>query len=715
MIEIECTIKSVIFLNNENGYAVLNAKEKDGKMFTLVFNSGMIDPKIGFNIIAHGDWVMSPRFGRQFVSNQYEEVMPTSIEGIVAYLSCGIFKGIGEKMARRITDAFGTDTIKVIDETPERLNEVKGIGKSKIESILTEWTEHKNIQEIVTFFTEYGLTINMIMKIYKQYGNESIELVKQNPYRLASDIDGIGFRRADGIAMKLGISKEHPNRIRSCIVYVLTEESENGHTFLYFPTLIEKCNEYLTISNNLIEDMITEMLDDDDLKTVYGNEIFLPHIYYAEKNVASKLARLHEHSYLARPKMPLTIEDIEREINIQYNDRQKETIETAIMNNVMVLTGGPGTGKTTVLLGIIKLMQSLNRTIACAAPTGRAAKRMSELTKLPAKTIHRLLEYNPAMGYQRNEENPLHYDVIIVDEVSMVNIILMDKLLKAVQPTAKVILVGDENQLPCIGAGNVLHDIIASEKIPVVILKEIFRQAEGSRIITNAHNIINNKPIIVDNTEPNTDFFFLNESNPDKVEDIINDLVTIRLPKKFNVKPIDIQVLSPRRKDVKCCADELNKILQRTINDNTLQLQHGSTVFKLGDKVMQIKNNYEKEVFNGDVGFIVDIDPDNKLVVVDYDDGFKVTYENVDLDEIILAYASTIHKSQGSEYPIVVIPMLMQFSIMLKRNLIYTGITRAKQKCIIVGDKKALSKAISDDSVEKRNTMLTDWLEEMIN
>lgn len=715
MIEIECTIKSVIFLNNENGYAVLNAKEKDGKMFTLVFNSGMIDPKIGFNIIAHGDWIMSPRFGRQFVSNQYEEVMPTSIEGIVAYLSCGIFKGIGEKMARRITDAFGTDTIKVIDETPERLNEVKGIGKSKIESILTEWNEHKNIQEIVTFFTEYGLTINMIMKIYKQYGNESIELVKQNPYRLASDIDGIGFRRADGIAMKLGISKEHPSRIRSCIVYVLTEESENGHTFLYFPTLIEKCNEYLTISNNLIEDMITEMLDDDDLKTVYGNEIFLPHIYYAEKNVASKLARLHEHSYLARPNMPLTIEDIEKEINIKYNDRQKETIETAIMNNVMVLTGGPGTGKTTVLLGIIKLMQSLNRTIACAAPTGRAAKRMSELTKLPAKTIHRLLEYNPAMGYQRNEENPLHYDVIIVDEVSMVNIILMDKLLKAVQPTAKVILVGDENQLPCIGAGNVLHDIIASEKIPVVILKEIFRQAEGSRIITNAHNIINNKPIIVDNTEPNTDFFFLNESNPDKVEDIINDLVTIRLPKKFNVKPIDIQVLSPRRKDVKCCADELNKILQRTINDNTLQLQHGSTIFKLGDKVMQIKNNYEKEVFNGDVGFIVDIDPDNKLVVVDYDDGFKVTYENVDLDEIILAYASTIHKSQGSEYPIVVIPMLMQFSIMLKRNLIYTGITRAKQKCIIVGDKKALSKAISDDSVEKRNTMLTDWLEEMIN
>ena len=715
MIEIECTIKSVIFLNNENGYAVLNAKEKDGKMFTLVFNSGMIDPKIGFNIIAHGDWIMSPRFGRQFVSSQYEEVMPTSIEGIVAYLSCGIFKGIGEKMARRITDAFGTDTIKVIDETPERLNEVKGIGKSKIESILTEWNEHKNIQEIVTFFTEYGLTINMIMKIYKQYGNESIELVKQNPYRLASDIDGIGFRRADGIAMKLGISKEHPSRIRSCIVYVLTEESENGHTFLYFPTLIEKCNEYLTISNNLIEDMITEMLDDDDLKTVYGNEIFLPHIYYAEKNVASKLARLHEHSYLARPNMPLTIEDIEKEINIKYNDRQKETIETAIMNNVMVLTGGPGTGKTTVLLGIIKLMQSLNRTIACAAPTGRAAKRMSELTKLPAKTIHRLLEYNPAMGYQRNEENPLHYDVIIVDEVSMVNIILMDKLLKAVQPTAKVILVGDENQLPCIGAGNVLHDIIASEKIPVVILKEIFRQAEGSRIITNAHNIINNKPIIVDNTEPNTDFFFLNESNPDKVEDIINDLVTIRLPKKFNVKPIDIQVLSPRRKDVKCCADELNKILQRTINDNTLQLQHGSTIFKLGDKVMQIKNNYEKEVFNGDVGFIVDIDPDNKLVVVDYDDGFKVTYENVDLDEIILAYASTIHKSQGSEYPIVVIPMLMQFSIMLKRNLIYTGITRAKQKCIIVGDKKALSKAISDDSVEKRNTMLTDWLEEMIN
>lgn len=715
MIELSCTIKSVIYINDESGYAVLTAQEDGGKLFTLVFRNGMIDPKIGYNLIVSGDWVDTERFGRQFVAQQYQEVKPTTVDGIIEYLSSGLFRGIGEKTARKITYEFGVDTINVIEKTPDLLYRIKGIGKKTVQSLIEEWEEHKYVHDIIEYFIKYGLTTNMIMKIYKQYGKSAIDLVTENPYRLSYEIDGVGFKRADAIAMNLGIEKNDPRRIQSCINFVLSEEAEDGHTFQYRPTLIKKCNDNLEIENSLIDDTITEMLENDDLKTIYGNEIFLPGLYYSEKNIASKLTRLYQFIGYNRILPGMFIEDIEKEIGIEYNEKQIEAINTAINNNVMILTGGPGTGKTTVLLGIIKVMQMLNKSIACAAPTGRAAKRMSEVTKLPAKTIHRLLEYTPVNGYERDENNPLYQDVIIIDEVSMVNVVLMDKLLKAVKPSAKLILVGDENQLPSIGAGNILHDIIVSEKLPVVTLKEIFRQAEGSKIITNSHNIINNKPIIVNNSDPNTDFFFIKEKNADNIETIINDLVTSRLPRKYGVIPTDIQVLSPRRKNIQCCSDELNKMLQKSINNNPIKLQHGDTIFKVGDKVMQIKNNYEKEVFNGDVGFITDIDTEFKIVTVEFDDNFIVRYDHIDLDELVLAYATTIHKSQGSEYPIIIIPLILPFSIMLKRNLLYTGITRAKDICIIIGDEKALIKAIKDDSVEKRNTMLADWLLEMIN
>lgn len=713
MIEIECKIQGITFVNDANGYAVLTAIDKDGgKPFTLVFKSGMISPKIGFNLIVNGDWVNHQQYGKQFMASQYHEAEPDDEEGIVAYLSCGIFKGIREKIARKIVDALGKETFDIIENHPEKLKEVKGLGEAKIESLVNGFVEHKQVQEIVMFFSQFAITTNMIMKIYRQYGKDAIEIVKENPYRLCYDIEGIGFKRADDVALKIGIEKYDSNRIMTGINYLLTEAGEDGHTFMFKQPLIDAAIELLDIEGEKIVESIDFMIKYDEVKTITGKEIFCKPLYYAEKNISSKLLRLNAYKPYVSTINPVSIENIEKEIGIEYNDKQKEAINTTINRNVMVLTGGPGTGKTTALLGIIKTLRSMNLSIACAAPTGRAAKRMSEVTEMNATTIHRLLEYNPEQGYKKNEENPLYHDVIVVDEVSMVNVLLMNSLLKAIKPSSKLILVGDENQLPAIGPGNVLHDIIESGVIPVVTLKEIFRQSEGSKIIINAHNIINNKPIVLKNSEPNTDFFFITESDPDKVDEIINNLVTSRLPSKYKVKPTEIQVLSPRRKDIKCSANDLNEILQRTINKNDLAIQCGNTQFKLGDKVMQVKNDYDKEVFNGDVGFITNIDQEERRVTVTFDDDYDVVYPSYDLDELVLAYASTIHKSQGSEYPIVIIPMLRSFSIMLKRNLIYTGITRAKNICIIVGEVSALGRAINDTSYEKRNTMLEDWLRE---
>lgn len=718
MIELQCQISNVIYSNCDNGYAVVTAKNlENGKYISVVFDKCMLNPKTGYSVNAHGEWVENPRFGRQFVVSQYEDLVPDTTDSIIMYLSCGIFKGIGEKIAHKIVDKFGEDTINIIENNPDRLYEVNGLGKKKIQSIILEWESHKQIQDIVTFFSQYGLTMNMVMKIYKEYGRDAISIVSENPYRLASDIDTIGFKRADDIALKLGVDKNDPNRIASCLKYILTEEGENGHTFLYHNTLVNEANEYLTISKNNIEEVIANMLAEDELKTTTENceDIFVPQLYYAEKNVAFKLSQLNKSKPYVSNVRPITVEDIEKIVGVEYNDLQKQAIEYSKTRNLMVLTGGPGTGKTTALMGIIELMKHLNLTFACAAPTGRAAKRMSEVTGEVAKTIHRLLEYNPQMGYQRDETNPLFEDVIIIDEFSMVNVILMDKLLKAIKPNAKLILVGDENQLPCIGPGNLLHDIIVSEKVPVVMLTEIFRQAAGSKIITNAHNIINDKPIIINNSAPDTDFFFIEEKNGDDIETLIDDLVSRRLPQKYKVEPTEIQVLSPRRRDVMCCADRLNTMLQKTLNNHTECVQQGNRQFKMGDKVMQIKNNYDKGVFNGDIGFVTAIDTEEQSVTVTFDDDYTIYYNHYELDELTLAYASTIHKSQGSEYPIIVIPMLRSFTIMLKRNLIYTGITRAKKICVIVGEISALSKAINDDSYDKRNTMLTDWLIEYMN
>ena len=712
---LECQIKKIVYTNPQNGYTICQAKGgKPAKIFTLVIKSGMIDPQTGVTLNVVGDFSVNPKFGEQFVAESYEEIVPTTKDGIVEYLSCGIFKGIGGKLAQRIVDSFGENTFDIIENHISKLSEVKGITPQKAVSIQETYIDNNAIKEKVSFLRQYGVSMFLILKIYKRYGKKSIEIVSENPYILSKEIDGIGFVKADDIALKLGFERNDPRRIQACIKYVLLNESENGHTYLKKNELLKTTEEYLGISIDCIDSSIKYLVSENELKTENGGDfIFDTSTYNAERNVVEKLMALKSFVPYVSMTMP-TIEEIEASVGIKYNEKQKDAIRLASKSNIMVLTGGPGTGKTTTLLGIINMLRSMDMTIAAAAPTGRAAKRMSEVTGMNAMTIHRLLEYKPDNGYGRNENKPLYQDVIIIDEVSMVNVFLMNNLMKAIKSSSKVIFVGDENQLPCIGPGNILHDIIESGIIPVVTLNEIFRQSEGSRIVLNAHNIINETPVIINNGLKDTDFFFIDVEDYDLTEKTINDLVTKRLPLKYGVKPTDIQVLSPRRKDCKCSANELNKILQTSLNKTTDGVVYGDTIFKIGDKVMQIKNNYEKEVFNGDVGFVDRIDVEDKVVYVNYD-GLIVDYTYTDLDELILAYASTIHKSQGSEYPIVIIPLLPCFSIMLKRNLIYTGITRAKNICVIIGSRKSLYQAIRDNSYVKRNTMMAEWLSDFVS
>jgi exodeoxyribonuclease V alpha subunit len=514
--------------------------------------------------------------------------------------------------------------------------------------------------------------------------------------------------KADEIATRMGFKNDDIRRIYAGIKYVLNASTEDGHTFLYLKELIVKSCDVLHVNGDIVKNTIDVLLEDGELVNIDG-KIFLLTIYRAEIGVAHKLLDINNYNHKIPYNITKSIEDIEIENNVKYNNLQREAIRTALTNNIMILTGGPGTGKTTVLSGIIEMLKSINLSIGAAAPTGKASKRMSEVTGLNAKTIHRLLEYNPFSGYGYDEENPLPYDVLIIDEMSMVNVILMNIFLKAVSPSTKLIMVGDVDQLPAIGAGNVLSDCIESGIIPTIRLTEIFRQEEDSEIILKAHDINNGKPIVINNGKPNNNFFVIRKDDNDSIANEIISLTTERLPKKFGVIPTDIQVLSPMRRFTSVGVDELNIKLQSLLNNSTESVSFGKTLFKIGDKVMQTKNNYEKEVFNGDVGFITNIDLVDKTITVDYDDNI-VTYDKTDMDELVLAYATTVHKSQGSEYPIVIIPVTRSHYKMLQRNLIYTGVTRSKKICILIGQPEMINYAIGNTLYSKRNTYLKDLL-----
>ena len=707
MEKIKCTIERITFQNPENGYSVLQTTIKGYREEQTVVGI-FHEVTVGAVLTVEGNWRVDKRYGRQFAAEKWTEELPADIIGIEKYLGSGLVKGIGPKMAKLIVKHFGLETFEVIENDADRLLEVPGIGKGRVGKIRDSWEKQKDVKDIMVFLQGHGVSSTYAAKIYKQYGKDSIEKVQNNPYCLADDIWGIGFKTADGIAEKLGYEKNDSRRCRSGILYTLSKLSEDGHCYSEREQLVKSAKELLQADEVPIMQALDDMIASEDLM-LDEEAIFLPPFYYAEVGVANKLRRLIETPMgnIFDNGGTVTDDVSQRQGQIEYDDVQLSAIRKAIGSKVMVLTGGPGTGKTTTTLGIIASFETLGQRILLAAPTGRAAKRMSEATGKEAKTIHRLLEFNPAEGYGRNDENPLDGDVLIVDESSMIDVILMNSLLKAVPLSMPLILVGDIDQLPSVGAGNVLRDIIDSGAVPVIRLTRIFRQAQSSRIVTNAHRI--NQGIFPDiSNGRQSDFFFIKDEDPEQAARDIVNIVKNRIPKAYGYSTNDIQVLAPMQRSV-VGATNLNIALQEAINPVGDSLSRGGFKYRRGDRVMQIRNNYDKDVFNGDIGMVEHVDMEERTLTVSFD-GNSVEYEDSELDELTLAYATTIHKSQGSEYPVVVMPLLMTHFVMLQRNLVYTGITRAKKICIIVGTTKALAYAIRNMVVLKRNTRLKERL-----
>lgn len=708
MLKIRCVVEHITYQNAENGYSIMKVNVKGYKdLVTLV--GSLLDVPVGSVLLCDGDWKVDKKYGSQFVVQSYEEVMPATIYGIEKYLGSGLVKGIGPKFAKLIVGKFGLETIDVIEGDIERLHEVAGIGKVRVEKIRESWEKQKDIKNVMLFLQGYGVSTAYAAKIYRQYGKESIDKVKGNPYRLADDIWGIGFKTADGIANKMGYEKNDLRRCCSGLLYTLNQLSNEGHVYAEEEQLVKAAVTLLEAAEDNIRQAMADMIQDEKL-VMEQEAIYLPPFYHSECGSAKRLLTLLGASDNGKhPKFDLKA--IEKETGIEYDEVQIAAIRQAVDSKVMVLTGGPGTGKTTTTQGIIAALKTAGLQILLAAPTGRAAKRMSEATGMEAKTIHRLLEFNPADGYKRNDENPLEGDALIVDECSMIDIILMNNLMKAIPLGMRLVFVGDIDQLPSVGAGNVLRDIIDSQKIPVIRLTRIFRQAQSSRIVMSAHAI--NRGAFPDlSNGKDTDFFFIKNDDAEQVATNIVELVKNRLPKAYNLPTSKIQVLTPMQRGV-VGASNLNMVLQEAINPNKTGLNRGGYSFRKGDRVMQIRNNYDKNVFNGDLGYIQDVDMEERTLIVDFD-GTLVEYEVSELDELSLAYANTIHKSQGSEYPIVVIPVLMNHYVMLQRNLIYTGITRAKKICVLIGSTKALAYAIHNMTVLKRNTKLKERLNPLL-
>ena len=738
MEHLRCVVERITYQNEQNGYSVIKCRAKGWDDLVTVVGS-MPDVHVGSVLYLGGGWRIDPKYGRQFAIETFEETLPATVYGMEKYLGSGLVKGIGPKFAQRIVRTFGQETLEVIETDPDRLLEVDGIGKVRVERIKKSWDEQKEIRNIMLFLQSHNVSTSHATKIFKIYGNDSIDIVKENPYRLADDIWGIGFKTADQIAEKMGFDHEKYVRLRSGLLYSLNRLSDSGHCYATRDMLLKTGADLLSVEEHLLAMTLDEMVRVEDVITedIEGSEnsekaIYLPPFYYSEKGTANRLRDISQgHSGIHISVNGLS-DRIRHKTGMEYDEVQLQAICTAVTSKVMILTGGPGTGKTTTTLGIITAFQEAGASILLAAPTGRAAKRLSESTGMEAKTIHRLLEVKPSEGYQKNEEEPLDGDVLIVDECSMIDIMLMYNLLKAVPDTMTLILVGDIDQLPSVGAGNVLRDIIESECFPVVRLTKIFRQARTSRIIMNAHRINAGKAPDLSNGKQ-SDFFFMDMEKQlgrkglptddstvisGEAADTIVELIKTKLPKYYQVSSDDIQVLTPMQRGVVGAAN-LNQILQEAINppDTTQSgdtrktedtgLRRGGTVYRANDKVMQIRNNYDKEVFNGDIGVILSVDERERELTVEFD-GRPVTYDISELDELVLAYATTIHKSQGSEYPIVVMPILMNHYIMLQRNLIYTGITRAKKVLVLVGTKKAVHYAIRNVTVQKRNTMLKD-------
>ena len=775
-------LERIVYENPDTGYTVGRLSARDhAELITVVGNLASVNP--GESLLLQGEWVDNARYGRQFQIEKYETILPANVVGLRKYLGSGLIKGIGPKMAARIVQKFGMDTMDIIDHEPEKLERIPGIGRHRVKIIKEAWEAQREIKNVMLFLQSHDVSTTHAAKIYKTYENDAIAIVTENPYRLADDIYGIGFVTADTIAQKLGIDKDAPHRVQAGIKYVLSQKADEGHVFQHHNELIEACQAMLEQEPEAIQVGVHALIDKEEVMVpnfadlLYSDEqdavgetqgsyetnnqqlknsnqeslstddhsaIYLAPFYYAELGVANQFLRLlnsgQDISYV-EPKASSSINSavltqLEQEMGIDFALQQREAIHTAMTASAMILTGGPGTGKTTTTVGMIRLFESQGKHITLTAPTGRAAKRLSETTGGEAKTIHRLLEFSPQINaFKRNRQNPLDTDVVIVDETSMVDLVLMNRLMQAIRPSTTLILIGDVDQLPSVGAGNVLKSLIDSRRIPVIQLTEIFRQAQESMIVMNAHRI--NKGDFPELTgDADRNFFFIEEEDPEEIVELVCSLIADRLPQHYDYHPMDdIQLLCPMRRGT-LGTESLNKRLQEVLNtehsapiaSHPLEKRrfgarphkqtaqpfgqpHTAGGFRVGDKVMQIRNNYDYDVFNGDIGRVIAIDHIDKKVRIQFPDK-QVAYDTADLGELVLAYATTIHKAQGSEYPAVVIPLHTQHYLMLQRNLLYTGITRAKERVVIIGTKQALGICIRNNQVMERNSYLAERLQE---
>lgn len=725
-------VEHIIYRNADNGYTVLNLVSGEDEITCVGIFSVIAE---GENIEARGEYTEHPTYGQQFKVTSFEEKAPEDEEAIERYLGSGAIKGIGLAMAARIVRRFKGDTFRIIEEEPERLAEIKGISNRKAMEIASQVNEKRDLRQAMIFLQQYGITMNLAVKVYQAYGQDVYGIIRENPYRLADDIDGVGFRTADEIAARVGIRMDSDFRVRSGILYTLLQASGEGHTYLPETELTPRASKLLNVTAEQVEKQYMDLAIERKiiLKQMEDQtQIYAASFYYMEANTATMLKRLNVSYDVSDAEIEQQIRGIEKKSGMTLDEHQVTAVKEAVRNGLLVITGGPGTGKTTTINTIIRYFELEGLEIFLAAPTGRAAKRMSETTGFEARTVHRMLELNGGAegsgGFERDESNPLEADVIIVDEMSMVDISLMYSLLKAISVGTRLILVGDVNQLPSVGPGSVLRDIIQSHACNVVMLTKIFRQASTSDIIVNAHKINHGEEVILDNKS--MDFFFLKRYDADVIINVVLQLIKQKLPKFVDAKPYDIQVLTPMRKGL-LGVERLNGILQRYMNppaNDKVEKEYGSTVLREGDKVMQTKNNYQLAweirtkfgltvdkglgIFNGDMGIIRQINDFAEQMIIEFDEGRMVEYPYKLLDELELAYAITIHKSQGSEYPAVVIPLLGGPMMLMNRNLLYTAVTRARKCVTLVGNEVTFQQMIRNTSQQKRYSGLCDRLKE---
>jgi exodeoxyribonuclease V alpha subunit len=719
---IQGILKTITFHNPDNGYSVLKFRPtkpaNSSKVFAVTGNFPQLGE--GETLELCGTWINHPTYGEQFQAVSYSIITPEDKHSIETYLSSGILKGVGPAQAKLLVEYFGTSTFDVLDKEPKRLEEITQLGPKKIQNILVQWKAQKSIREVMYFLQSHQLSVNLCNKIYQHYGEGAVSILTANPYRLAEDIWGIGFLRADAIAQKMGFDQEGYERIQAGLVHVLQRSSEEGHIFLEKEQLIEQSAMLLECPQELLIYTLDNLVNDTQIHKDEENRYYRPFLYHSERGIANQLVQLlqSEGTGIEDSEIFQGIQDAEESFSnsfgsaFQYLDEQKKGIYKAIQSGAFILTGGPGTGKTTTLLGVLKVLKNNHKTLKLAAPTGRAAKRMSEVTQHSASTIHRLLKYDPQNGgFFHNEKVPLKTDVLIVDEFSMMDTSLTYSLLRAIEPSTQLIIVGDPDQLPSVGPGKVLSEFIVSKQIPHLHLSQIMRQAESSHIVLNAHRINQGLPPTF--AQSNTNFYFRSCNSPDSARQKIIELVCKNLPEHFGYSPrTDIQVLTPMNRG-NLGTLVLNQDLQKYLNSEKHGLSYKDLIFKRGDKVMQLKNNYEKNVFNGDIGYVQSVDASNKTISVSYDEENTV-YEGETLSQLNLAYATTIHKSQGSEYKAIVLVLTSQHHVMLQRNLLYTAITRAKERVFIVGSMRAIERAVEHNPIVNRNTRLSILLREKL-